>query len=112
LLFGLSYWIVSRKISNNSLRQFVQISGIGICLLFLSSHITNLTLLPYPPFGLMSISFESVSSFLLFIGLYQSAIITSKDSIIRSLIHKSKSNELRFIGNIGSSEMEHNITAQ
>ncbi len=112
LLFGVAYWIVSRKISDNSLRQFVQFSGIGICLLFLSSHITNLTLLPYPPFGLMSISFAGISSYLLFIGLYQSAIITSKDSIIRSLIRKSAGDELRFIGNIGVSEMERNITSQ
>ena len=112
LLFGVAYWVISRKISNNSLRQFVQISGIGICLLFLSSHISNLTLLPYPPFGLMSISFASVSSYLLFIGLYQSALITSRDSIIRSLIHKSVGHELGFIGNLGSSEMERNITSQ
>lgn len=111
LVFGLAYWIISRGISSNTLRQFVQISGIGICILFLSSQLTNLTLLPYPPFGLVSISFAGISSYLLFIGLYQSALITSKDSVIRSLIHKS-ANELRFIGNIGSSEMKHNITSQ
>lgn len=112
LVFGVAYWIVSTRIKDKSLRQFIQISGIGVCLLFLSSQITNLTLLPYPPFGLASISFASISGYLLFIGLYQSAIITSKDSVIRSLIHKSAGNELRFIGNIGSSEMKHNITSQ
>jgi len=112
IVFGVAYWAVSKRISDNSLRQFVQISGVGVCLLFLSSQVTNLTLLPYPPFGLVSISFTSISSYLLFIGLYQAALITSKDSVIRSLIHKSAENELRFIGNIGSSEMKHNITSQ
>jgi len=112
LFFGISYWIVARRISDDLLRHFVQISGIGICLLFLSSQITNLILLPYPPFGLVSISFASISSFLLFIGLYQAAILTSRDSVIRSLIRKSAKNELRFIGSIGTSEMNYKISSQ
>ena len=112
LVFGMAYWIVSGRISDRLLRQYVQISGVGICLLVLSNQITNLTLLPYPPFGLISISFAGISSYLLFIGLYQSALIISKDSIVRSLIRKSASDELKFIGNIGTSEMSHNISSQ
>jgi hypothetical protein len=112
VVFGIVFWMVSKRISDNRLKHFVQISGIGICLLFLTSHITNLTLLPYPPFGLVSISFAGISSYLLFIGLYQAAIITSKNSFIRSLIHRSAESELRFIGDIAGSEMKHNITSQ
>lgn len=112
VVFGVAFWMISKRIPDNSLRRFVQISGIGICLLFLSSQVTNLTLLPYPPFGIVSISFASISSYLLFIGLYQAAIITAKNSVIRSLIHKSAETELRFIGSIGSSEAKHNITSQ
>jgi hypothetical protein len=112
LAFGITFWIISRRISDNLLKHFVQISGIGICLLFLSSQITNLILLPYPPFGLVSISFAGIASYLLFTGLYQAAIITSRDSVIRSLINKSADNELRFISNIGTSEMKYNISSQ
>ena len=112
LAFGITFWIISRRISDNLLRHFVQIAAIGICLLFLSSHITNLILLPYPPFGLVSISFAGIASYLLFIGLYQSAIITSRDSVIRSLINKSAENESKFIGSIGTSEMKYNISSQ
>jgi hypothetical protein len=112
LAFGITFWIISRRISDNSLRHFVQISGIGICLLFLSSQITNLILLPYPPFGLVSISFASIASYLLFIGLYKSAIITSRDSVIRSVINRSAEDEIKFIGNIGTSEMKYNISSQ
>ncbi len=112
IVFGIAFWIISRKITDNSLKQFIQISGIGICLLFLSNQVSNLTLLPYPPFGLVSISFASISSYLLLIGLYYAAMITSKDSLIRSLIHESANDELRFIGSIGASEMKHNITSQ
>lgn len=112
LAFGITFWIISRRISDDALRHFIQISGIGICLLFLSSQVTNLILLPYPPFGLVSISFASIASYLLFIGLYQSAIITSRDSVIRSVIYKSADDESRFIGNIGASEMKYNISSQ
>jgi hypothetical protein len=112
LAFGITFWIISRRISDNLLRHFVQISAIGITLLFLSSQITNLILLPYPPFGLVSISFAGIASYLLFIGLYQSAIITSRDSVIRSLINKSAENESKFIGSIGTSEMKYNISSQ
>ena len=59
-----------------------------------------------------SISFASIASYLLFIGLYQSAIITSRDSVIRSVIYKSAKDELKFIGNIGTSEMKYNISSQ
>lgn len=112
IVFGIAFWIISRKILDNSLKQFIQISGIGISLLFLSSQVTTLTLLPYPPFGLVSISFASISGYLLLIGLYHSAMITSKNSVIRSLIHKFANDELRFISSMGSSEMKHNIANQ
>lgn len=112
LFFGIAFWTIARRISDNSLKHFIQISGIGLCLLFLSSQITNLFLLPYPPFGLVSISFASISSFLLFIGLYQAALITSRDSVIRSLIRKSAKDELKFIGSIGTSEINYSISSQ
>jgi len=112
LVFGMAYWIVSGTISDRLLKQYIQISGVGICLLVLSNQITNLTLLPYPPFGLISISFAGISSYLLFIGLYQSALIISRDSIVRSLIRKSARDEVKLMDHIGTSEMSHNITSQ
>jgi len=40
----------------------------------------------YPPFGLISISFIGISYYLIYIGLYSSALIVSQDTtLLRSI---------------------------
>lgn len=66
-------------------------------------------MLPYPPFGLITLSFLGISSYLLLVGIYNSAISISLDHKIRSSIHNSLEQELKFISKIGSSQMQHKI---
>jgi hypothetical protein len=63
----------------------------------------------YPPFGLANVSFVGLSSFLVLIGLYQSAISVGKDINLRKLIRKSALRESELLDNIGTAELEKGI---
>ena len=52
---------------------------------------------------------SSISSYLLFVGLYYSAISVSLDQKLRALIHKSVEQQLRFVSKMGTSQMEQDI---
>lgn len=51
-----------------------------------------------------------LSSYLIFIGIYSSAISVSEDSKLRASIRKSVEAEVNFIGNIASTEMTYAVT--
>jgi hypothetical protein len=110
LLFGLAFMLVSRKIQNDKVKGYLVISGIGLLLLLLSYRPQEIITAPFPPFGLLSASFMGLSSYLIFIGIYSSAISVSQDSRLRASIRKSVEAEVSFIGNIASAEKTRMVT--
>ena len=63
-------------------------------------NITNLT---YPPFGISGIPYVSLSSLLIFIGVYFSAVFIAQDDEIRRFIKKTIIDE-GIVGFIGTAE--------
>lgn len=107
ILFGIVFWIMSRKMNKNkALRHFLIIITIGFMLLFVSEQAVSLISLPIPPFGLVSVATLGLSSYLILIGLYYSAISISTDIEFRKFIRASTIKELTFLGKIGSAEKE------
>jgi hypothetical protein len=78
-------------------------------LLFSSNQATDLALVPYPPFGLATVSFFGLSSFLIFIGIYSSAISVAEDSELRKSIRRYAIQESRLLDSIGMAQMEGEI---
>lgn len=109
LLFGLAFILVARKLQNQEVKSYLVMSGIGFLLLLVSYEGQALITAPFPPLGLLSGSFFGLASFLIFIGLYSSAVSVSQDSRLRASIRKSIESEIRFIGSIGDAEMDHRI---
>jgi hypothetical protein len=64
---------------------------------------------PYPPFGLATISFLGLASYLVLIGIYASAISVSEDSKLRRSIRNFAINESKLLGDIGMAQMEQDI---
>ncbi len=60
----------------------------------------------YPPFGLLSVATLGLSSYLILVGLYYSAISIATDIEFRKFIRASAIKELTFLGKIGSAEQE------
>ena len=109
VLFGLAFIQVARKLQNQEVKGYIVISGFGFLLLLVSYEAQALITAPFPPLGLLSGSYFGLASYLIFIGLYSSAVSVSHDSRLRSAIRRSIELEVRFIGSIGDAEMDHRI---
>jgi hypothetical protein len=108
-LFGIAFWSVSRNIEHNAVKRYMMISAYGMMLLFSSNQFTSLALLPYPPFGLATISFFGLSSFLIFVGIYSSAISVSVDKELRKSIRRYAIGKAGFMDSIGMAERNREI---
>jgi hypothetical protein len=111
ILFGIAFWTISRNIPPTiAIRDYLTISALGFVLLFTSDQAIVLITLPYPPFGLAAVSFVGLSSYLIFVGIYYSAISLSHDDGVRREIKKFAMHESKLLGSIGSAQLEKDIT--
>ncbi|MGC1134063.1 MAG: hypothetical protein WA941_14660 [Nitrososphaeraceae archaeon] len=101
ILFCLAFILVACKLQNREIKDYLILTGICFLLLLISYEGQVLITAPFPPLGLPSGSFFGLASYLIFIGLYSSAVSISQDSKLRASIRKSVASEVRFIGNIG-----------
>jgi len=109
VLFGLAFIQVARKLQNQEVKGYLILSGIGFMILLVSFQAEALITAPFPPLGLLSASYFGLSSYLIFIGLYSSAVSISQDSRLRVSIRRSVESEMRFIGSIGEAEMDRRV---
>ena len=109
LLFGLVFWNISRIIRyERNIKTYMIISGWGILLIFSSNQAATQIVLPYPPFGLVTITILVVASYLMLVGIYNSATLVSANNELRRTIHK-RALESKLLGAIGHAEMEKEI---
>jgi asparagine N-glycosylation enzyme membrane subunit Stt3 len=90
ILFGLAFILVARKLQNQEIKDYLILTGIGFLLLLISYEGQVLITAPFPPLGLLSGSFFGLASYLIFIGLYSSAVSISQDSKLRVLLFVSQ----------------------
>jgi hypothetical protein len=109
ILFGIAFWIIARSVRHSALKDYLMISGYGLLLLFTSNQAAVLINSPYPPFGMATISFVGLSSYLVLVGIYSSAISVAEDSRLRQSIRKMILKESKLLDSIGSAEMEQQI---
>ena len=106
ILFGIAFWSTSKNIENKVVKNYLIISAYGMILLFTANQPVGFTLIPYPPFGLVTISFLGLASYLVFIGIYSTSMSVALDTKLRTMIRKSTLDESKFVESIGTSEME------
>jgi signal transduction histidine kinase len=109
ILFGLPFWMIARSLSYSSaLKDYKIIAGSGFAL-FVLAITGSVMLASYPPLGLASVSFVGLSSYLILMGIYSSAISMSEDVKLRQAIRKSAVDESKLLVGIGSAQMEQKI---
>jgi hypothetical protein len=106
VFFGLTFWSASSLVYDERLRKSLLISSIGMAILFSSIELAPLQYRVYPPFGLITEAYIPIGSFLLFMGIFTSAIQISRDVELRKEFYKSASGQLELLKNIGVSQME------
>jgi ABC-type multidrug transport system fused ATPase/permease subunit len=110
ILFGIAFWVIARTLGHtNIVRDYMIISAYGLVLLFISKQAVLLVIIIYPPFGLVTVSFMGLSSYLLLLGVYSSAISVSEDSKLRQSIRNLAIKESRLLDSIGTAHMEQEI---
>jgi hypothetical protein len=111
ILFGAAFYSIGRRgISSNGnfVRDYMTFAAYGFVLFFVSSQ--NTVVQPtYPPFGVIAASFVGLSGFMMFLGLYSSAISVSQDVKLRQLIRRSAAQEVKFLESIGTAQMEQEL---
>jgi hypothetical protein len=111
ILFGIAFWTISRHMRRTiAVRDYLMISALGFVLLFSSDQAVVLIIGPYPPFGLAATSFVGLSSYLIFVGIYYSAISLSHDDRVRREIKKFAMQESKLLDSIGSAQFEKDIS--
>jgi hypothetical protein len=110
ILFGIAFWTIAKHLSNQAVKKYMLISAFGIMLLFTTNQPTFLLLVPYPPFGLVTVSFMGLASYLFYLGIYSASVSVSEDSKLRQSIRRAAIKEsTEFLDSIGTAEMEQEI---
>jgi hypothetical protein len=91
ILFGISFFIFSRRLTYEHLKYYLIICGAGIMIIFSSSVSTILILAAFPAWGVVSISFILPASFLILMGLDSVTFYVAGDVRVRSYLSRSKS---------------------
>jgi hypothetical protein len=108
ILFGLVFWSISQKIAKKVTKEYLLIAGFGMMLLFASNQTTGLALTPLPPFGIITAAFFGLSAYLLFIGLYSTAVSVSHDLALRKQV-RAYANQLLLLDKMGTPEMKQQV---
>jgi hypothetical protein len=109
LLFGISFWNISKVVSyERNIKTYMIISGWGMLLIFTANQAAIQIVSPYPPFGLATITVLNIAGYLMLLGIYNSASLVSMNDNLRKSIrkHALRSN---LLGLIGHAEMEKEI---
>jgi hypothetical protein len=109
IIFGAAFLSIARTLQKGSaLREYMIIAAYGLLLFYVAGTATA-TQAAYPPFGLASVSFTGLSCYLIYTGLYSSAISVSQDAELRQSIRKSALKEVKFLESMGTAQMEQEL---
>jgi hypothetical protein len=109
IIFGAAFLSVARTLRKGSaLREYMIIAAYGMLLFYVAGSATA-SQAAYPPFGLASVSFTGLSCYLIYTGLYSSAISVSQDANLRQSIRRTAIKEVKFLQSIGTAQMEQEL---
>ncbi|MFL6456685.1 MAG: hypothetical protein ACJ71G_06930, partial [Nitrososphaeraceae archaeon] len=109
VLFSLAFWTASTLVYDNRIRKSLLISSIGMAILFGTFEISPLQYHVYPPYGFVTQTFIPLGAYLLFVGIFSSAKVISRDSAVRKEFYRSASSQLSLLKSIGISQMEREL---
>jgi hypothetical protein len=110
IVFGAAFLSVARTLQTGSIiRDYMIIAAYGFVLFYVSGS-AMVSQAAYPPYGLAAVSFTGLSCYLIYTGLYFSAISVSQDMALRQSIRKSVMVEQsKLLDSIGSAQMEREL---
>jgi hypothetical protein len=104
--FGLTFWSASSLVYDELLRKSLLVSFIGMTIIFASIELAPLQFRTYPPFGLVTEAYIPIGAYLLFVGIFTSAVQISRNAELRKVFYRNASAQLDLFRSIGASQME------
>ena len=104
--FGLTFWSASSLVYDEMLRKSLLVSFIGMTIIFASIELAPLQFRTYPPFGLVTEAYIPIGAYLLFVGIFTSAVQISRNAELRKVFYRNASAQLDLFKSIGVSQME------
>jgi hypothetical protein len=109
VVFGAAFLSVARTLQKEStLRNHMILAAYGFLLFYIAGS-ASAAQAAYPPFGLASVSFTGLSCYLIYSGLYSSAVMVSQDVSLRHSIRKSVTEQSKLLDSIGTAQMEQEL---
>lgn len=109
ILFGIAFWNIARNVNHVLVKDYLMISAYGLVLLYASNQPLGVTLVPFPPFSLVTISLYGLASYLIYLGVYTSALSVANDSQLRKSIKKTLRTRSDLLSSIGSAQMHRQV---
>jgi hypothetical protein len=112
IIFGVAFLSVAKTLKKDSnLRNHMVIAAWGITLFYIAGSATA-SQAAYPPYGLVSISFVGLSCYLIYSGLYSSAVTVSQDIALRNSIRKSVTEQSKLLHGMGTAQMQQELESK
>lgn len=109
IFFGMAFLFLTRNITARIVKVYLCIAAFGFVLYFISNQGIAVSNAFYPPFGLVTVTFSGLSSYLILVGIYSSATSISQDAKLRQSIRKFALRQSELLNSIGTSHMEQEI---
>jgi hypothetical protein len=106
LFFSFAFLVASALLQKYVIHKYLLISAVGTAILFGSIDIDSLLYATYPPFGLVTISFMAIGSYLVFTGITNSAVLVARDKVLRKEFYRNAMSQLDLLRAIGVTQME------
>ena len=112
VVFGAAFLSVARTLQKEStLRSHMILAAYGFLLFYIAGSATAAQA-AYPPFGLASVSLTGLSCYLIYSGLYSSAVTVSQDIALRTSIKRSVTEQSKLLDSMGTAQMEQELQSR
>jgi hypothetical protein len=112
IIFGAAFLSVARTLKKGTaLRDHMIIAAYGLLLFYIAGS-AMAAQAACPPYGLASVSFIGLSCYLIYTGLYSSAVIVSQDTGLRQSIRRSVTEQSKLLHSIGTAHMEQELQSR
>jgi hypothetical protein len=109
IIFGVAFLSIARTLRRGTaIRDYLILAAYGMLIFYIAGSAT-VSQAAYPPFGLVSTAFTGLSTYLIYVGLYSSAVTLSQDLTLRKTIRKSVMEQSKLLDSIGTAQMEREL---
>jgi hypothetical protein len=110
LMLAIAFWSMAKVGKGHAdLNRYLIISGFGFLLLFTANQAILMSIAPYPPFGIATITVIGLSAYLVVIGIYMSTISLSQNAQLRRSVKQVARTQSKLFDSMVTIEIEKEI---